>query len=298
MLFGAIEAGGTKFVLGIGRDTGEIIDKKIIDTKGPEETIGNVIDYFKDKDIKALGIGCFGPLDLNKISNSYGYITSTPKKEWINFDILGNLKKHLEIPMEISTDVSAAALGETRFGNYRDSHTVLYITVGTGIGGGYVIDKKIHNGMLHPELGHIIVRRNKNDDYIGKCYYHKDCFEGLASGPAIEERAKIRGRDIPEDHISWTFVGDYIAQALMNYILVLSPTTIVLGGGVMDRKYLYPIIRERVKEYLNGYVVTDEIKNIGNYIVEPSLGNNSGIIGALALAIDALKDSSLKLRMP
>ena len=288
MLFGAIEAGGTKFVLAIGTVEGKLIDKKTIKTREPEETMADVIDYFKNNDIKALGIGCFGPLELDKNSSMYGYITTTPKEKWMNYDILGNLKKQLKVPMSISTDVSAAALGEVTFGKYKNSNTLLYITIGTGIGGGYVIDKKIHNGMLHPEMGHVLVRKNVNDKYEGKCPFHRTCLEGLASGPAIEGRTKLKGTEIREDHETWIYVADYISQALANYILVLSPTNIILGGGVMERKLLYPLIRKNVKELLNGYIVAEELEDLDNYIAEPSLGNNSGILGALALGINEI----------
>ena len=287
MNYGAIEAGGTKFVLAIGNKEGEILERKSIQTRDPKETMDEVISFFKGKGIRALGLGCFGPLELNKGKEKYGYITSTPKEKWVNFDILGTLKKALDIPVSISTDVSAAALGEVTFGEYKNELTLLYITIGTGIGGGYVIDGKIHNGMLHPELGHILVTKDPRDSYKGFCRFHENCLEGLAAGPANEGRTGLKGSEIPDSHESFEFIARYIAEALMNYILVLSPTKIVLGGGVMDRSFLFPKIRENVQRLLNGYILTDELQDIENYIVSPSLMNNSGIKGALALALSA-----------
>lgn len=287
MILGAIEAGGTKFVLAIGNEKGEITEKKSIPTRTPEETMPEIHAFFKDKNISALGIGCFGPLELNKDKERYGYITSTPKLAWADYDILGNLKKHLNVPVEISTDVSGAALGEITFGDFEKENTLLYITVGTGIGGGYVIDGKIHNGMLHPEMGHILVTKNPRDTYKGACPYHENCLEGLAAGPANEGRTGMKGIDIPDDHESFHFIAEYMAEALMSYILVLSPTKIVLGGGVMARTHMLPEIRRILKEKMNGYLKTDELSDLDSYIVTPSLGIESGIKGALALALMA-----------
>ena len=287
MILGAIEAGGTKFVLAVGNEKGEISEKISIPTRTPEETMPEIYDFFKSRDITALGIGCFGPLELNKNKEKYGYITSTPKLAWADYDILGNLKKNLNIPVEISTDVSGAALGEITFGDYEKENTLLYITVGTGIGGGYVIDGKIHNGMLHPEMGHILVTKNPKDTYKGACPYHKNCLEGLAAGPANEGRTGMKGIDIPDDHESFDFIAEYMAEALMSYILVLSPTKIILGGGVMGRIHMLPKIRSILNEKLNGYIKTDQLSDLDNYIVTPSLGTESGIKGAFALALMA-----------
>ncbi|MFH5834821.1 ROK family protein [Proteiniclasticum sp. C24MP] len=287
MILGAIEAGGTKFVLAVGNEKGEITEKVSIPTRTPEETMPEIYAFFKDKRIEALGIGCFGPLELSRNKEKYGYITSTPKLAWADYDILGNLKKHLHVPVEISTDVSGAALGEITFGDYEKENTLLYITVGTGIGGGYVIDGKIHNGMLHPEMGHILVTKNPRDTYKGACPYHENCLEGLAAGPANEGRTGMKGIDIPDDHESFHFIAEYMAEALMSYILVLSPTKIVLGGGVMARTHMLPEIRRILKEKLNDYIKTDQLSDLYSYIVTPSLGTESGIKGALALALMA-----------
>ncbi len=287
MILGAIEAGGTKFVLAVGNEKGEITEKISIPTRNPEETMKEIHDFFKGKNIEALGIGCFGPLELNKDKEKYGFITSTPKLAWADYDILGNLRKNLGVPVEISTDVSGAALGEITFGDYKDEHTLLYITIGTGIGGGYVIDGKIHNGMLHPEMGHILMSRHPEDTFEGSCPYHGNCFEGMASGPANEKRTGMKGTEIPDDHKSLDYIASYIAEALMSYILVLSPTKIVLGGGVMGRTRMFPEIRRILSEKLNAYVKTVKLGDLLHYITEPSLGTESGIKGALALALMA-----------
>lgn len=290
MNYGAIEAGGTKFVLATGNEKGEILERVSIPTRDPEDTMRDVVAFFLGKDLISIGLGCFGPLELNRNKAKYGYITSTPKEKWVDFDILGTLRRELGIPVMISTDVSAAALGEVTFGDFKGESTLLYITIGTGIGGGYVIEGKIHNGMLHPELGHILVTRDSRDNYKGFCRFHENCLEGLAAGPANEGRTGLKGGDIPDDHESFDFIAGYIAQALMNYILILSPTKIVLGGGVMDRSFLFPKIRKNVQELLNGYVLTDELSDIDTYIVPPSLGIHSGIKGALAIALEVASE--------
>ena len=284
-MLGAIEAGGTKFVLAVGRENGEILEKISVPTRNPEETMKDVIDFFKEKEITSLGIGCFGPLELNEDAPNYGHITSTPKLAWEDFDILGALKEGLKIPVMINTDVSGAALGEVTYGDYQNEDTLLYITVGTGIGGGYVMDGKIHNGMLHPEMGHILIKKNPKDTYEGFCPYHKTCLEGLTAGPANEGRTGMKGIDIPDDHPSFDFIAEYMAEALMTYILVLSPTKIILGGGVMGRTYMLPKIRECLLEKMNGYIKTKEMSHLEDYIKTPSLGVESGIKGALALAL-------------
>lgn len=287
MILGAIEAGGTKFVLAVGNENGEIAEKISIPTRNPEETMKEIHNFFKDKNIEALGIGCFGPLELNREKEKYGYITSTPKLAWADYDILGSLKKNLGVPVEISTDVSGAALGEITFGDFKNEDTLLYITVGTGIGGGYVINGKIHNGMLHPEMGHILINRVPEDTFKGSCPYHGNCLEGMASGPANEKRTGMKGTDIPDEHESFDFIASYMAEALMSYILTLSPTRIVLGGGVMGRTQMLPKIRHLLREKMNGYLKTDQLNDLEHYIVTPSLGTESGIKGALALALMA-----------
>lgn len=290
MLLGSIEAGGTKFVCAIGTGEGEIIERVSFPTKTPKETMRRIFDYFKDKKIEALGVGSFGPIDPNKKSPTYGYITTTPKPGWENYNLLGELKKKFDIPMGFDTDVNGAALGEIKWGAAKGLDSALYITVGTGIGAGAVVEGNMVNGLLHPEMGHIFVRRHKDDNYRGKCPYHLDCLEGLAAGPAIEERWGNKGVELPVGHKAWDMEAYYLAQALISYILIISPEKIIMGGGVMKQKQLFPLIRKYVKEILNGYVKKKEINsNIDEYIVSPKLGDNAGICGGIALALEALK---------
>lgn len=287
MLYGGIEAGGTKMICVIGNENGEILDRMQIPTKTPEETMPLMIDYFKDKDIKALGIACFGPIDLDKTSKTYGYITSTPKLAWKNYDIVGAFKKELGVPVGFDTDVNGSLLGEITWGCAKDKTDALYLTIGTGIGGGVMTGGKLLHGMLHPELGHIKMAIEKGDIYKGKCPYHGTCFEGMASGPAIEERWGKKAIELSDNDEVWDLESTYIAQALSMYILTLSPQIIILGGGVMHQQQLFPLIRKKVLEQLNGYLITKELADIDNYIVPASLNDDQGIMGAVKLAIDA-----------
>lgn len=290
MILGAIEAGGTKFICAIGDEKGNIIEKMVFPTTNPNETMENVINYFKDKNIDALGVGSFGPIDPNKNSETYGYITTTPKKHWSNYNILGRLKENFNIPMEFDTDVNGAALGEVIWGVAQGMDNCLYITVGTGIGAGAVVEGKLLHGLSHPEMGHIFVTREEEDKFEGTCIYHKNCLEGLASGPAIEQRWGKKGDQLEVNHPCWDLEARYLAKALINYILILSPRKIIMGGGVMKQLQLFPLIRGYVKKYLNGYVSSNTIlEEIDNYIVSPGLGDDSGIKGALALAKMAIE---------
>ncbi|MEV3568290.1 ROK family protein [Paenibacillus larvae] len=289
-LLGAVEAGGTKFVCGVGTADGQVVDRVSFPTTTPEETMKRVIDYFKTKDISAMGVGSFGPVDPRKDSPTYGYITSTPKPHWGGYNLLGELKKHFNVPMEFDTDVNGAALGEAKFGTARGLLSCMYITVGTGIGAGALVDGKLVHGLSHPEMGHILVRRHPEDTYEGKCPYHKDCLEGLAAGPSIEARWSVKGSELSTDHPAWEMIAYYLAQAMMNYILILSPEKMIMGGGVMKQKQLFPLIHRNLFEILNGYIQNDAIlKNIEEYIVYPELGDHAGLCGALALAALALE---------
>ena len=291
MLFGGLEAGGTKMICVVGNENGEILERATFPTLSPKETMPGMIDFFKGKDIKALGIACFGPIDLNKESKTYGYITSTPKELWINFDIVGEFKRSLGIPIGFDTDVNGSLLGEITWGCAKGKTDALYITIGTGIGGGVMSNGKLLHGMLHPELGHIKMAVSKEDSYKGKCPYHGTCFEGLASGPAIEERWGKKAVDLAEDDRVWELESYYIAQALSAYIVVLSPQIIILGGGVMHQKQLFPLIRKKTLEQLGGYINTKELEDIDNYIVPASLNDDQGIMGAVKLAMDAAKEN-------
>ena len=290
MRLGALEAGGTKMVCAIGDEKGNIEERVYIPTKTPEETIPLLIDFFKQRNIDALGIGCFGPLELNPKAEKYGYITTTTKLAWRNFDFLGSMKNALQCPVGFDTDVNGSVLGEVTFGQAKGKSCALYLTIGTGIGAGIYIEGKLLHGMLHPEAGHVLITRKETDIYEGKCPYHKNCLEGLASGPAIEGRYGKKAADLAGDEVVWDLVADYIAQALTGYILTLSPEIIILGGGVMHQMQLFPLIRKKVTEYLGGYVNTEELSDMEHYIVPASLHDDQGIMGCLELGRRALED--------
>lgn len=290
MRLGALEAGGTKMVCAIGDEKGNIEERVSIPTKTPEETIPLLIDFFKQRNIDALGIGCFGPLELNKKAEKYGYITTTTKLAWRNFDFLGSMKKALQCPVGFDTDVNGSVLGEVTFGQAKGKSCALYLTIGTGIGAGIYIEGKLLHGMLHPEAGHVLITKRETDTYGGKCPYHKNCLEGLAAGPAIEGRYGKKAVDLAEEEDVWDLEADYIAQALTGYILTLSPEIIILGGGVMHQMQLFPLIRKKVTEYLGGYVNTEELSDMEHYIVPASLHDDQGIMGCLELGRKALED--------
>lgn len=284
-VLGAIEAGGTKFVCGIGNEQGEVLERVSFPTTTPEETMKLVVDYFTGKQVEAIGVGSFGPIDPIVGSHTYGYITTTPKPHWGNYNLIGKLKEHFDVPMNFDTDVNGAALGESTWGAARGTDNCIYITVGTGIGVGAVVGGKILHGLSHPEMGHIVVRRHPDDSYEGTCPYHKDCLEGLAAGPSLGRRWNVQGAELSADHPAWEMEAYYLAQALMNYVLILSPQKIIMGGGVMKQEQLFPLIRTKLQELLNGYVQHAALTtDIDQYIVPPGLGDNAGLAGALALA--------------
>ncbi|MEK5444711.1 ROK family protein [Fredinandcohnia sp. FSL W7-1320] len=290
MLIGGIEAGGTKFVCGIGNEHGEIIERVTFPTTTSEETMAKVFAFFRDKEVEAIGIGSFGPIDVDKASETYGYITQTPKVKWKNYNIVGELKKQFDVPIGFHTDVTAAALAESTWGAAKSVDSCLYMTVGTGIGVGAVINGQPFQGLTHPEMGHILVKRHPNDTFEGFCPYHGDCLEGLAAGPALEKRWNKKGQELTDQPEVWDMEAYYLAQALMNYILVLSPKKIVVGGGVMKQEHLLPLVRKQVLELLNGYIAVPEItpENIDDYIVLPGLGDNAGLAGAIALGAGSM----------
>lgn len=284
MLYGGIEAGGTKFICAIA-DEFEVIEKISIDTRTPSETMAEVIRFFSQYELAALGIGCFGPIDVNMHSKTYGYILQTPKLAWQQYDFLGTLKAHFNIPMYWQTDVNVAAFGEMKLGAARTKQSCVYLTIGTGVGGGYVTQDGFVPTLLHAEMGHIYLKRLEGDTFTGNCPFHHDCLEGLVSGPAIEKRVGQKAYDLTETDEIWTAVASYIAQALVNYTFTLSPEIIILGGGVMGQTQLLSIIQSQFEKYVAGYIDFSALNvNITDYITAPGLENNSGILGALALA--------------
>lgn len=294
MIYGALEAGGTKMVCAIGEEHGIILEQVSIPTRNPKETIPDIINYFVDKDIVALGIGAFGPIDVIEGSKTYGYILDTPKLAWRNFDLVGSIQKELNLPIGLDTDVNGSCLGEVTFGCAKGLDSVIYVTIGTGVGVGIYVNGKLLHGMLHPEAGHVLLPKHPEDGYHGKCPYHINCFEGLAAGPAMEERWGKKAFELVERDEVWELEAFYIAQALVNYILTLAPRIIILGGGVMHQTQLFPLIRRNVKKLLGGYLNSKEINDLEQYIVPSSLNDNQGIMGCIELAKKAFHTSVLK----
>ena len=298
-LFGGIEGGGTKFVCAVGTGPDDIRLEGRIPTTTPEETLREAVAFFKKAEqdlgkLSALGFASFGPIDPNPVSPNFGYILPTPKPGWSNADVLGMLKSAFEIPIAFDLDVNGAALGEGLWGAAQGLDTFIYLTVGTGIGGGALVNGKLMHGLLSPEMGHIPLPHDfERDPFEGACPFHKDCFEGLASGPAMERRWGQKAETLPFDHPAWELEAHYIALALANYIYTLSPQRIIIGGGVGGRESLLPMIRRNVQNILNGYVQSPAItKDIDQYIVPPRLGNRSGMLGAIALAQEAFASAS------
>ncbi len=250
-----------------------------------------LIDFFKDKGLAAIGIGCFGPVDLDKNSKTYGFITSTPKLSWKNYPIVAEFEKALGIPVGFDTDVNAAALGEAVWGCTKTVKNSIYITVGTGVGVGVIIDGKPYHGMIHPEGGHIFISRRKDDPMEqGICPYHATCLEGLASGPAIEKRWGVKGAALSDRKEVWELEAYYLGQAICTYIMTLSPERIILGGGVMHQQQLLPMVRREVQKQMCGYVQGKGMDNLDEYIVPISLNDNQGAMGCIKLAMDAWKE--------
>lgn len=289
MLIGALEAGGTKMVCGIGKEDGTILEQVSIPTTTPEETIPKIIAYFKDKKIDALGVAAFGPVDVKPGSETYGYILDTPKLAWRHKDLLGDLRKELDVPIGLDTDVNGSCLGEVTYGCAKGLDSVIYITIGTGVGVGVWVNGKLLHGMLHPEGGHILLTRHPEDPDGGICPSHHNCLEGFASGPSIEARWGKKAIELINRPEVWELESYYIAQALTDYIMILSPQKIILGGGVMHQEQLFPLIRGKVKELVNGYINTKELADIDNYIVPASLHDDQGIMGCIKLGLDALE---------
>lgn len=284
MKIGALEAGGTKMVCAIGDEYGRIEKRVSFPTQTPKETLPQILEFFRNEEIAALGIGCFGPVELDRKSPVYGYITSTPKLAWANYDIVGKFAKALGVPVGFDTDVNGAALGEVFFGAAKGCDPAIYITIGTGVGVGVYINGALLHGLIHPEAGHILITRRHGDTYRGKCPYHENCLEGLAAGPAIMERWGKPAAELTDRKEVWELESDYLAQAVANYILTLSPQKVILGGGVMHQEQMFALVRKKVQEKLNSYLQNDRIaEHIEEYIVPPALGDNAGITGALLL---------------
>ena len=271
MRYGALEAGGTKMVLAVMDDHGNLMESVSIPTRAPDDTMPEMISFFSGKGISSLGIGSFGPLDLNPASPAYGSVTESPKLSWRHFPLRQAFADALQVPVSIDTDVNAAALAEFSLGAARGKQSCLYVTVGTGIGGGLIIHGKPVHGLMHPEIGHILLPPDPEDPSPdGFCPYHRHCLEGLASGPAVEKRWGIPGRDLPAGHPAWHLEAHYLAQLCVNAIMAFSPEMIILGGGIMQQKHLFPLIRKETARLLNGYIPESLFGDGMNTAVSPS----------------------------
>ena len=283
--FGAVEAGGTKFVCAVGTGPDDLCDLETIPTTTPTETLGRVVDYFATRDVAAVGVGAFGPVDLDRASPTWGHITNTPKPGWQGTDVAGTLARALGVPIGFDTDVNAAAIGEHRWGAACDVSSFVYLTVGTGIGGGAFVRGRPVHGAAHPEMGHLLLPREPGDDFAGVCPFHGDCWEGLASGPALEARWGVPAADLPPEHPAWPLQARTLARGLVNLLLTLSPERIILGGGVMHQAHLFPMIREAMRDALGGYVSVPG--DAASYLVPPGLSDRAGVLGALVLGQEA-----------
>ncbi len=291
-LWGGIEAGGTKFVCMVGSGPEGVQAEETFPTTTPDETLGRAVHFFRrqtsGRPLSGLGVASFGPVDLDPASPTYGYITTTPKLGWAHTDVVGMLRQALDVPVAFDTDVNCAAYGEYRWGAAQGLAPSIYLTVGTGIGGGIISQGRPLHGLVHPEIGHMLVPHDRErDPYAGCCPYHGDCLEGLASGPALAKRWGRPAESLPGEHPAWELEAHYIALAVTNLVLSCSPRRVVIGGGVMQQRELFPLVRSKVQSLLNGYVQSPQIiQEIDRYIVPPGLGNRAGVLGAIALAMD------------
>ncbi len=300
-LIAAIEMGGTKVVCGIGTGPHDILETGRIPTTTPEETLEAVSRWLSKAKtthgpFAAIGIGSFGPVDLNPDSESYGFITTTPKPYWQHTDVVRFFKNRFKVPVGFDTDVNAAVLAEYLWGAGQGKDPLVYITVGTGVGGGVLIHGQLLHGVMHPEIGHLIVPPPQNSLAIQRecqCPFHKSCVEGYVSGTSIAKRWGVKADALPPEHPAWEEIADVMGHALMNLTLSLCPKRIILGGGVMEQPHLIPLIRGKLMQQMNGYLLVPELgHDIDSYLTSPGLGARSGLLGSLALGrmtLDALK---------
>jgi len=282
MIAGCIEAGGTKFVCGAGTAPEDLVTETF-PTTDPQATIERAAAFLSIYAPEVVGIASFGPLDLAR-----GRITSTPKSGWENFDFAQAVAERLKARVAIDTDVNAAALAEHRWGAAQGIDDFLYLTVGTGIGGGPIVGGRTIHGLVHPEMGHVRVPHDRaRDAFEGVCPFHGDCLEGLASGPAMQARWGAPANELPPGHEAWELEAHYLALGLANWVCTLSPRRIVMGGGVMQQAHMFPLVRAELARLLNGYIQADALcgEGLESYVVPPRLGNRAGVLGALVLAL-------------
>jgi fructokinase len=301
-LVGGIEVGGTKVVCAIGTGPGRGIKARAVFPTGciPDETLTAAIRWLRAQQaehgrLRAIGIASFGPLDLHQGSATYGHITTTPKPGWANYDMVGTVRNAFQVPVGCDTDVNGAVIAEWRWGTAQGLRHVAYVTIGTGIGVGVLVNGQVLHGLMHPEMGHTFIPHDRHTDpYGGTCPYHGDCWEGLAAGPAIAKRWGQPAELLPTDHPAWPLEAQYIAYGLANLICILSPERIVLGGGIskggqLGQMALLRMIQAHVLRTLNGYISSPAtIKGIDRLIVPPGLGDDAGVCGGIALALQQL----------
>ncbi|MDX6451859.1 MAG: fructokinase [Gaiellaceae bacterium] len=282
MTYGGVEAGGTKWVCGIGTGPDDLHALETFPTTTPAETLARATEFFaRNGGVAAVGVGSFGPIDLRT-----GRITTTPKNGWANTDVVSVLRDALGVPVAFDTDVNAAALGEGRWGAAVGLDTFCYFTVGTGIGGGVLAGGRLVHGLIHPEVGHMLIPHDRaRDPFDGSCPFHGDCFEGLAAGSAIERRWGKPGVELGDRSEVWELEAEYLARGVVNVICVVSPQRVILGGGVMKQPSLLPLVRARTRELLGGYIAAPQLtEGLDEYIVGPALGDRAGVLGAIELA--------------
>ncbi len=289
-LYGGVETGGTWVVCAVGSGPDEIVREEQFRTSDPEQTLERIVGFFAGGPrVEAIGVGSFGPVDLHPGSPRWGSVTTTPKPGWQQVSVAPVIRDRLGVPVAFDNDVTAAAVGEHRWGAGQGVDALCYLTIGTGIGAGLLIAGRPWHGLVHPEVGHMRIPRERDPEpFAGTCPAHGDCWEGLASGPAMAKRWQTAPEELPDAHPAWEIEADYLALGILSIVMVASPERVIVGGGVMERRPLLGMVRRRLRELVGGYLDTpllgDEIES---YVVSPALGDRAGVLGAIALAHDA-----------
>jgi fructokinase len=286
-VYGGVETGGTWCVCALGHGPGQLHGREQFRTTSPEETLDRIVAFFGQRPLpEAIGIGSFGPVDVDPSSPTWGYVTTTPKRGWQRTAVAPVLRDQLHVPVAFDTDVNAAAIAEHRWGAGKGRRSVCYLTVGTGVGAGLVIDGKPVHGLVHPEVGHLRIPHDpRRDPFTGACPVHGDCWEGLASGTAMAKRWGKSPAELSDEHAAWPLEAEYLALGILSIVCVASPHRVIVGGGVMERPQLLPMVRRRLRELVAGYLDTPWLAaDIDDYLVSPALGDDAGVLGAIALA--------------
>jgi fructokinase len=289
-LYGGVETGGTWCVCAVGSGPEDIVAHEQFPTTEPQQTLTRIVEFFRGAPgpLEAVGVGSFGPVDLHPGSPTWGSVTTTPKPGWQHVSVAPVIRDRLGVPVAFDNDVNAAAMGEYRWGAGQGAASLCYLTVGTGIGGGLLVDGHPQHGLVHPEVGHIRVPRDRDadrDGFAGSCPIHGDCWEGLASGPAMATRWGRSPEKLDEDDPAWTIEAEYLALGILSIVLIASPEKVIVGGGVMEHRPLLGMVRRRLRELVAGYLETPLLGDeVDSYLVAPALGDRAGVLGAIALA--------------